>query len=90
MLTSPTEIVCSPLKEKTPKKVVTQDPAQEVEPSETAVTQKTLEGSASARVEKAAEGVGLSFEVSLGPESVPPKPKAMMAHREVTIRGDLV
>ena len=70
--------------------MVTQEPAQEIQPSETAVTQETPEESPSATVEKAAESAGLSFEASLGPESVPPKPKAMMAFREVTFRGDLV
>ena len=69
--------------------MVTREPAQEVVPSETVVTQATPEES-SPTVEKSAEGAGLSFESSLGPESVPPKPKAMMAFRDVTFRGDLV
>ena len=68
----------------TAKKVVTQGPAPEVESSETAVTQEEApEEPSSATI----EGAGLSFEVSLGPESVPAMPKPKMAFREVAFRG---
>ena len=83
---SPFEYVCSPLKETTPKKVVTQEPVQEVGSSETAIAQKeTPEEAASATIEDA----GLSFEVALGPESVPAMPKPKMAFRNAAFRGDI-
>ena len=87
--TSPFKIIRSPLKETTPKKVVTEEPAQEIELAKTAVTQETPEESSCASVEKAALGAGLSTEVSLGPESMPPKTKTMMAFREANFSGDL-
>ena len=68
---------------------MTQEPVQEFGSSETGVVPETPEESSSATGEKAVVGAGLSFEVSLGPESVPPKPKSKMAFREIAFKGDL-
>ena len=73
------------LKTNTPEDVA----SREVESSKTVAQERTPEKFSSVGVEKAVEGAGLSFEVSLGPEPLSPKLKPKTAFREVAFRGDL-